>query len=91
MPAPAYYRGRPACFWIAIMSGPGRAREANQDAASPASQRPAAAAARQRTPGETTSPVSTAAAASAWEDWAGNWFTPHRQYRFRAPGLATTL
>jgi hypothetical protein len=45
MPAPAYYRGRPARFWIAIMSGPGRAAEANQDAAaSPASQRPAAAA-----------------------------------------------
>jgi hypothetical protein len=22
--------------------------------------------------------VSTAVAASAWEDWAGNWFTPHR-------------
>jgi hypothetical protein len=44
MPAPAYYRGRPARFWIAIMSGPGRAAEANQDAAaSPASQRPAAA------------------------------------------------
>ena len=80
MPAPAYYRGRPARFWIAITSGPARAAQANQDvAASPASQRPAAAAARRGTPGETTSPVSTAAAASAWEDWAGNWFTPHRQ------------
>jgi hypothetical protein len=80
MPAPAYYRGRPARFWIAIMSGPAPAAAANQAAAtSPASQRPAAAAARRRTPGETTSPVSTAAGASAWEAWAGNWFTPHRQ------------
>ncbi|HWG60489.1 MAG TPA: hypothetical protein VG253_02135 [Streptosporangiaceae bacterium] len=79
MPAPAYYRGRPARFWIAITSGPAQAAEANQDvAASPASQRLAAAAARRGTPGETTSRVSTAAAATAWEDWAGNWFTPHR-------------
>jgi len=70
MPAPGYYRGRPARFWIAITSGPVRAAEANQDAA---------AAARRRTAKETTSPVSTAVAASAWEDWAGNWFTPHRQ------------
>jgi hypothetical protein len=79
MPAPAYYRGRPARFWIAITSGPARAAEANQDAdATPASQRPATATARRGIPGATTSRVSTAAAASAWEDWAGNWFTPHR-------------
>lgn len=80
MPAPAYYHGRPARFWIAITPGSARATAANQAAAAPsAGKRPAAAAARQTTPGETASPVSMAAGAGAWEAWAGNWFTPQRQ------------
>ena len=70
MPAPAYYHGRPARFWIAITPGSARVTAANQAAA---------AAARQTTPGETASPVSMAAGASAWKAWAGNWFTPQRQ------------
>jgi len=54
MPAPAYYHGRPARFWIAITPGSARVTAASQAAEAPsASKRPAAAAAR-HTPGRVT-------------------------------------
>jgi len=71
MPAPGYYRGRPASFWITVMSGSAQTMTAGQ------------LAARRRTPAETTSLVPTAAGSSAWEAWARNFFTPQRQHAAR--------
>jgi hypothetical protein len=78
MPVVPYYHGRPARLWAAVMSISVQATTATQAAGtSPAKQQPAASAARQGTPGETTTPVATAST-SPWETWASNWFTPHR-------------
>jgi hypothetical protein len=56
MPAVSYYLGRPARFWIAVMSGAARATVANPAAASLASVQPAAPAGRRGTPEETSTP-----------------------------------
>jgi len=69
MPAPAYYRGRPARFWIAITSGPAGAA-AGQAAASPASPHPAVII---------TPPM------AAWAAWAANWFAPDVAGQGRLP------
>ena len=81
MPVVPYYHGRPACVWTAAMSGPAPATTRNPTAAapSPASPRPVAPTAHRMTLEETSAPVVTAGDTSAWEAWASNWFTPHRQ------------
>ena len=78
MPVVPYYQGRPASTWITVVSGPTRAAAANPAVGtSPASRQPATPAARRTAPAGTS--TRTAAAASAWEAWAANWFTPDRQ------------
>lgn len=82
MPAHSYYRGRPACFWIALMTGPLRAGAANPAAVLPAGPRPSAQPGWPKTPGEAGS---LAAQTAVWAAWASNWFRPDHQTGPPAP------
>jgi hypothetical protein len=65
MPAVSYYLGRPARFWIAVMSGAARATVANPAAAAFLARRqPAAPAEWRRTPEEPSAPAATATGSS---------------------------
>lgn len=64
MPAVFYYLGRPAGFWIAVMSGPAQASAENPAATSLASAQAAEPAAQRRTPDEPSARAVTAASTS---------------------------
>ena len=76
MPVVPYYQGRAAVTWTLALSRPARAAANPVASSSPAGPRPAAPAARRRTPQEPSASVAAWAGNGAWEAWASFWFTP---------------
>jgi hypothetical protein len=84
MPVVPYYRGRPARAWVAAMSGRSPAETAADTSAGPspdgqtvpASLRPTASAAQERTQQGADAATIATASASAWSAWASYWFIP---------------
>jgi hypothetical protein len=76
MPNVSYYLGRPARFWIAVVSGAARATAANPAAAaSLAGPQPSAPAPPRRTPQEPSAPATTAASTSPLKVCGSSWLT----------------
>ena len=86
MPVVPYYCGRPACVWIAAMSGPEEVKVPAPSAAASAvtgtsagSTRSVAPAPRPNAPMSHCAFTVAAPTAGPWATWASNWFAPHCQ------------